>query len=77
MPTKTKRLMTEHQVAAVAGEFYDVLHVEIKKRELYKTLAALAAFNELTIDDCATRILESELKRAMEELNFHGEMEVA
>lgn len=52
------------------------LALKILNAEDGRTLAALAAFNNITVEECAVRILSDSLKSLREEMNFHGQMVV-
>jgi hypothetical protein len=50
--------------------------VRLLTKKNARTLAALAAFNNISQEDCALRILTDALKSLHEEMNFQGNMRV-
>jgi 1,2-phenylacetyl-CoA epoxidase catalytic subunit len=50
------------------------LCVVLSQDRQYRALAALAAFNQTTMESCATRILSEVLCERAKEMEFHGLM---
>jgi hypothetical protein len=50
------------------------LCVVLRQDKQYRALAALAAFNQTTVEACAARILSEVLAERAKEMEFHGLM---